>query len=157
MVLALNELMILKRKVNAHLDRSDLHSDKLATILSILQQIEAKQDLLFNNAPPAPGEAPIPTLYTPCKEDAPDGHTWHNHLPEPIPGHYTHSNVTISHPMPKEVLDYIEKKLKEEEDVALNGTKLQQHFAKLSSMVPTKKKANVVAKKKGRPKKAPKD
>jgi hypothetical protein len=69
MVLALNELMILKRKVNAHLDRSDLHSDKLATILSILQQIEAKQDLIFNNAPPAPGET--------SKEDAPEDHSWH--------------------------------------------------------------------------------
>jgi hypothetical protein len=53
---ALNALSNLKRKVNAHLDRTDLHSEKLQTILSILQQIEAKQDLMFNNAPPVPGE-----------------------------------------------------------------------------------------------------
>ena len=85
-ILALNELMILKRKVNAHLDRTDLHTDKLHTILSILQQIEAKQDLLFNNAPPAPGQAywsEMPGLdsqpATPnpdfrcTKEDAPEG------------------------------------------------------------------------------------
>jgi len=114
-VLALNELMILKRKVNAHLDRSDLHSDKLATILSILQQIEAKQDLIFNNAPPAPGEC--------SKEDAPEDHSWHNPrvrfvdqdrssdpefpihcLPRPIAGHFTHSEVKVSTTVPTEII-----------------------------------------------------
>jgi len=53
---ALTALSNLKLKVNAHLDRTDLHTEKLKTILSILQQIEAKQDLMFNNAPPVPGE-----------------------------------------------------------------------------------------------------
>jgi hypothetical protein len=57
MVLALNELTILKRKANAQLDRTDMYTDKLHNIISILQQLETKQDLLFNNAPPAPGEA----------------------------------------------------------------------------------------------------
>ena len=118
-VLALNELMILKRKVNAHLDRSDLHSDKLATILSILQQIEAKQDLLFNNAPPAPGEAywsqmpgidsqPDPTFpdfrILKSKEDAPEGHSWNYPIPNPIAGHFTHSEVKVSSTVPTEII-----------------------------------------------------
>ncbi len=92
MILALNELMILKRKVNAHLDRTDLHTDKLCTVLSILQQLEAKQDLMFNNAPPVPGQEEPPhrvlakTIVT-SNEDAPDGHTWHYpkvYVPEPV-------------------------------------------------------------------------
>lgn len=56
---ALSALSNLKAKVNAHLDRTDLHSEKLATIISILQQIEAKQDLMFSNAPPFPGESDV--------------------------------------------------------------------------------------------------
>jgi len=112
MVLALNELMILKRKVNAHLDRSDLHSEKLHTILSILQQLEAKIDLIFSHSPPVPGET------IDVEDDIGEGFKWVNTMP--------------ASPFP-----------------TLEG--------KVSSIVPTKKNAGVVAKKKGRPKKAPKD
>ncbi len=55
-ITVLTALSGLKLKVNAHLDRTDLHSEKLATIISILQQIEAQQHLMFSNAPPVPGE-----------------------------------------------------------------------------------------------------
>lgn len=82
---ALTALSNLKAKVNAHLDRTDLHTEKLKTILSILQQIEAKQDLMFNNAPPVPGEdvpeqsvdeivtLDLPSSLPYCKSPMPDG------------------------------------------------------------------------------------
>lgn len=144
-VVALNELMILKRKINAHLDRTDLHSDKLHTILSILQQIEAKQDLIFNNAPPSPGEpqysarsslledwskcawqnavgAPEPILDNADMDRAVEKFT---HVP--VPGHFT-----LTEPV------------------------FPDAWGKVSTTVPTKKKPNVLEpKKRGRPKKAP--
>lgn len=49
----------MSNRLNHYVDRSDLHSEKLATIISILQQLEAKQDLMFNNSPPVPGELPV--------------------------------------------------------------------------------------------------
>lgn len=117
-VLALNELLVLKQKINAHLDRTDLHTEKLKTIMSILQNLEAKVHLMFNNAPPSPGETTIPTLYTPtdwskCKwqnapgEPQPDldnsdmdlakdkfGH-------EPLPGHYSYVQGKVIPEKPK--------------------------------------------------------
>lgn len=49
----------LKKQIHHYVDRSDLHSEKLRTIISILQQLEAKQDLMFNHCPPAPGESEV--------------------------------------------------------------------------------------------------
>ena len=64
----LTQLRDLTNHVNAHMDRSDLHSSQLNTCLSILQQLESKIDLMFNNAPPCPGELPsdpITKVYVP--------------------------------------------------------------------------------------------
>ncbi len=63
-LLVLNILMFmqqreLKKQIHHYVDRSDLHSEKLRTIISILQQLEAKQDLMFNHCPPAPGESEV--------------------------------------------------------------------------------------------------
>ena len=57
-LLLFTQLRDLTKQVHHYVDRSDLHSEKLRTIMSILQQVEAKQDLMFNNAPPVPGELP---------------------------------------------------------------------------------------------------
>ncbi len=60
-ILVVNLLMFVQQRdlttqLHHYVDRSDLHTEKLRTILSILQQLEAKQDLMFNNSPPVPGE-----------------------------------------------------------------------------------------------------
>ena len=144
-ILVLNELMILKRKVNAHMDRTDLHSGNLTTILSILQQTEAKLDLIFNNSPPAPGQDEPPSkAVAVSKEDAPDGHMWH--YPQVIPqGTYSYSEPVF----PKQWGKMFDSDLDIAED------KFGQVPTKVSTTVP-KKKAKAPAKKRGRPKKAPK-
>ena len=55
-LLLFTQLRELSNKLHHYVDRSDLHSENLQTILSILQQLEAKQDLMFANSPPVPGE-----------------------------------------------------------------------------------------------------
>ena len=55
-LLMFTQMRDLTKQLHHYVDRSDLHSEKLKTILSVLQQLEAKQDLMFNNAPPVPGE-----------------------------------------------------------------------------------------------------
>lgn len=138
-ILALNELMILKRKVNGHLDRTDLHTSSLNTILSILQQIEAKQDLLFNNAPQAPGEMAV--------DDIGEGHSWY------YPKIYLPENSVEDFYQPDVILSSTVTKKKRAKVVDLKAAlylakqKLKEHQIKpLPAMLP---------KKRGRPKKAP--
>lgn len=50
------KLDFLSKKLNHYIDLAMGHTESLRTILSILQQMEAKQDLMFQNAPPVPGE-----------------------------------------------------------------------------------------------------
>jgi hypothetical protein len=58
-ILLFTQIRDLSNHVNVHMDRSDLHSAQLNTCLSILQQLESKIDLMFNNSPPVPGETSI--------------------------------------------------------------------------------------------------
>jgi len=105
--------------VNAHMDRSDLHSEKLKTILSVLQQLEAQQHLMFSNSPPVPGET-LPSLPVVTKDtDWSEGY-WVNAPGEPQPD-----------------LDNADRGIK------------------VSGTVPTDKSPDVLAKKRGRPRKTP--
>lgn len=132
-ILALNELMILKRKVNAHLDRTDLHSSKLATILSVLQQIEAKQDLIFNNAPPAPGET------VEVEDDIGEDLKWVDTFPIREVG--PESDVKAID-LPDGTVYFIENRGETFRQAAARA--LEEHKAKLSTTVPTEKKTSVV-------------
>lgn len=50
------QVYTLANKLDAYLDHAIGHTESLRTMISQLNQIESKQDLMFNNAPPAPGE-----------------------------------------------------------------------------------------------------
>lgn len=80
-LLMFTQLRDLTNHVNVHMDRSDLHSSQLNTCLSILQQLESKIDLMFNNSPPVPGE--IPTLFTPSIPVATPEYNWKEQLHKP--------------------------------------------------------------------------
>lgn len=88
-ILVVNLLMFvqqrdLTRQLHHYVDRSDLHTEKLRTILSILQQLEAKQDLMFNNSPPVPGET-LPSLPVVVAEEDWSQCHWINAAGEPQP------------------------------------------------------------------------
>lgn len=56
LVLLFTKQHVLARKLDYYLDHNMTLSDKVKLILSIVEQIESKQDLMFKNARPMPGE-----------------------------------------------------------------------------------------------------
>lgn len=101
--------------VEHHIDLTIAEKEHARTALKILQQLEAQVHLMFNNAPPCPGEPKSLVVVDPIGE----GYSWHTDIP---------------------------------------NTPMIEHTPKVSAIVPTKKKAVALApKKRGRPRKAPKN
>jgi len=125
---------LLAKKLNTYIDLAIQQTETLRTAVSILQQMESKQDLMFKNAPPISSEK---------------GYNWKEEIHKPgvrtvfIPPGMNLESVC-------EELSSDNSKLPQTtpaDYLRLAQRKLVEHKTKVSSNVPTKKR--------GRPKKAP--
>lgn len=63
--------------VEHHIDLTITEKEHNRTALKILQQLEAQVHLMFNNAPPCPGEVKSSVVVDPIGE----GYAWHTDIP----------------------------------------------------------------------------